>query len=439
MPGRSVGAATGGDPYLATSGNGGYGVDRYELDLRYRPVTNRLEGVATIHATSTQQLERFSLDLSRLRVGKVRIEGQRGARFTQTTHKLTITPGRVLAANEPFVVVVEYAGAPMPRPSRWGTVGWEELADGVIVAAQPSGAPTWFPCNDLVSDKASYGIRFSTDPAYTVVCNGVLQEQRVVAGLRVWKFEQREPTATYLATVQIGRYATSAQEWDGVPGLLAYPKPIEARVFADFGRLGEMMALFRRLFGPYPFDGYTIVVTPDVLEIPLEAQALAIFGSNHADGNGGSERLVAHELAHQWFGNSVGLAGWKHIWLNEGFACYSEWLWSEERGGMTADGLARQFRRDLSGRPLDITVGDPGPTLMFDDRVYKRGALTLHALRTTLGDEAFFALIAAWAENYRYSTATTDDFRALAATFTTKSLDRLFDSWLFSTRLPRLP
>ncbi|CAN5287942.1 M1 family metallopeptidase [soil metagenome] len=439
MPGRSVGAASGGDPYLATSGNGGYGVDHYDLDLRYRPVTNRLDGVAMITATSTQVLERFSLDLSRLRVSRVRIEGQRGARFTQTTHKLTITPARPLPAGAAFTVVIDYAGSPMPRASRWGTVGWEELADGVIVAAQPSGAPTWFPCNDVVSDKAGYSIRVSTDPAYTVICNGVLEEHRVISGQGVWRYQQLQPTATYLATVQIGRYATTAADWDGVPGVLAYPKVIEARVFADFGRLGQMMALFQRLFGEYPFDGYAIVVTPDVLEIPLEAQALAIFGSNHADGDGGSERLVAHELAHQWFGNSVGLAGWKHIWLNEGFACYSEWLWSEERGGMSADGLARQFRRDLSGRALDITVGDPGPDLMFDDRVYKRGALTLHALRRTIGDEAFFGLLAAWVREHRYGTVTTDDFRALAGTFSDKPLDRLFDGWLFSTSLPRLP
>ncbi len=439
MSGRSVGAATGGDPYLATNGNGGYRVEHYTLDLRYRPVTNRLEGVATILATSTQVLERFSLDLSRLRVNKVRIEGQRGARFSQSTHKLTVTPGRPLPADAPFTVVIEYAGAPTPRSSRWGPVGWEELADGVIVAAQPSGASTWFPCNDVVSDKAGYSITVTTDAAYTVLCNGVLAQHRVVAGHGVWRFEQTQPTATYLATVQIGRYATVAHDWDGVPGTIAYPKLIEQRVFADFGRLPEMMALFQEIFGPYPFDGYTIVVTPDILEMPLEAQGLAIFGSNHADGDAGSERLVAHELAHQWFGNSVGLTRWKDIWLNEGFACYSEWLWSEHAGGMTADGLARQFRRDLSGRPLDIIVGDPGATLMFDDRVYKRGALTLHALRTTIGDGPFFDLLRDWAATYRHGTATTSDFRALAATFSASPLDRLFDGWLLATKLPRLP
>jgi len=438
MVARSVGAATAGDAYLPGSGNGGYGVVRYELDLRYRIVTNRLDGTATIRATSTQVLERFSLDLTRLRASKVRITGHRVPRFTQTTHKLTIVPAKPIPADTAFTVVIDYGGAPAPRSSKWGTVGWEELADGVIVAAQPSGAPTWFPCNDSVSDKAGYSIRIATDPAYTVVCNGMLVSRAVVSGQRVWHYEQPEPTATYLATVQIGRYALVKTTWSGVPGVLAYPAPIEARVLADFAALEGMMALFQHRFGPYPFEAYTIVVTPDVLEIPLESQGLATFGSNHADGAGGAERLIAHELAHQWFGNSVGLTAWKDIWLNEGFACYAEWLWSEQSGSTTADGLARQYRRQLSGLPLDITVGDPGAALMFDDRVYKRGALTLHALRRAIKDEPFFDLLRAWVAQNRFGVVTTEEFRALAGTFSSTSLDSLFDSWLFSTALPRL-
>ena len=97
-----------------------------------------------------------------------------------------------------------------------------------------------------------------------------------------------------------------------------------------------MIALFEGLFGPYPFDAYTVVVTDDDLEIPLEAQGLSVFGANHMDGRRGSERLVAHELAHQWFGNSLTVGLWRDIWLHEGFACYAEWLWSEASGGRTA-------------------------------------------------------------------------------------------------------
>jgi aminopeptidase N len=435
MAAPTIGASTAGDPYLPTSGNGGYGVDRYELDLRYRVATNRLDGTATITATSTQTLTRFSLDLIRLRATKVRIPGRRSVRFTQSTRKLVVDPGTAIEPGETFTVIVDYGGAPAPRSSTWGVVGWEELADGVIVAAQPSGAPTWFPCNDSVADKATYGIRIATDAAYTVVCNGVLAEHRVAAGRGHWHYEQPEPTATYLATVQLGRYAVQQRPW----GSLAFPPAREAAVVADFAAVDDMMALFERDFGPYPFGTYSVVVTDDVLEIPLEAQNLAIFGSNHADGAGVAERLVAHELAHQWFGNSVGIAAWRHIWLNEGFAAYAEWLWSEHRGGPTADAQARHFRRSLALRPRDIVVGDPGAALMFDDRVYKRGALTLHALRLTIGDEAFFDVLRAWTQRHAHGIATTDEFRALAAERSGRDLDELFDAWLLRTSLPRLP
>jgi aminopeptidase N len=438
VPGKSLGATSAGDNYLIGHGNGGYRVERYELDLSYRLPTNRLAGTATIRARSTQLLERFSLDLVRLRVSKVRIQGQRGVRFEQTQRKVIITPATGIPADTEFVVSLDYAGAPVPSSSRWGTVGWEELDDGVIVAAQPSGAPTWFPCNDAVADKASYDIRISTDQAYTVVCNGHLAEHVTAGGQGHWRYIQTQPTATYLATVQIGRYTLDATTFDGVSGVIAAPRALASRVETDFEPLGRMMALFQERFGAYPFDDYTVVITPDELEIPLEAQGLAIFGANHADGFHGSDRLIAHELAHQWFGNSVGLARWKDIWLNEGFACYAEWIWSEHSGGPTADALARQSRRSLAGQPRDLVIGDPGPDLMFDDRIYKRGALTLHALRNAIGDLAFFRLLREWVASFGGATATTDDFRQLAAGYSASPLDALFEGWLAGTALPRL-
>jgi len=436
---KPAGAASAGKSYVPGTPNAGYSVDSYDLDLRYRVATNRLDATAVIVARSTQDLPKLTLDLSRLQVSKVKLRGSRTTRFTQTANKLTVIPAAPIPAGTTFELTVDYAGAPAPRPSPWGPVGWEELEDGVLVAAQPTGAPSWFPCNDDVADKASYSIRVATEHAYTVVCNGELADHRVIAGRGHWHYVQEEPTATYLATLQLGRYVRTATEFGSVPGVLAYPPALRDRVMADFGKVAPMMVAFEEMFGPYPFGNYTVVVTADDLEIPLESQALATFGANHADGHGGAERLIAHELAHQWFGNSVGLSEWKDIWLNEGFACYSEWLWSESKGGPSADTLARNFRRYLVGLPTELVLGDPGPQLMFDDRVYKRGALTLHALRRTIGDGPFFDLLRAWTIEHRFGLATTDDFRRLAQTFAARDLDALFESWLFDAAVPRLP
>jgi aminopeptidase N len=258
-------------------------------------------------------------------------------------------------------------------------------------------------------------------------------------GKAVSTFAIDTPTPTYLVTLQIGRYTEESVTLGDVRGRLLYPRPLKARVRADFADLGRMMTVFTEAFGPYPFTGYTIVVTEDELEIPLEAQGMGIFGANHIDGVGGLERLIAHELAHQWFGNSVGVQAWRDIWLNEGFACYAEWLWSEASGGPSAHAKALGHHAHLAELPQDIVVGDPGPDRMFDDRVYKRGALTLHAVRLTVGDAAFFPLLRTWTARYAHGTATTEDFIALAESATATPLFGLFTAWVGRRALPPLP
>jgi aminopeptidase N len=427
-----------GDPYTPGVGTWAYRVHSYDLELDYRVATNRLDGVAVIEAEAVVDLDHIALDLSKLKASKVRLDGKRMTRLTQSTHILTVRPEQPIPAGTRFELRIDYGGRPGPRRSPWGAIGWEELDDGVLTASQPSGSSTWFPCNDRPGDKARYRIRFTAEEDYTVVCNGSLVHRTLRGGRATWLYEQPEPTAPYLATVQIGHYARRSTR-AAVPVDYAFPAELDRRVRADFGPLDRMIRQFSALFGPYPFDRYAVVVTSDELEIPLEAQAMAIFGSNHVDGDGGSERLIAHELAHQWFGNSVGVAAWKDIWLNEGFACYAEWLWSEHDGGPTADSLAREHHARLRAAPEDILIGEPGAASMFDDRVYKRGALTLHALRRTLGDEQFFGLLRAWTSEHAHATADTAEFAALAEERTGKPLATFFGQWLYAAALPALP
>ncbi|GAA1056295.1 putative peptidase M1, membrane alanine aminopeptidase [Agromyces luteolus] len=425
--------------YLPRSGSTDFSVLHYDLDLRYRVATNRLDARATLRVRADVALRSIHLDLVHLRAKRVKVDGARPNRWTQSQTHLTVTPSGPVAAGDEFEVEVQYDGMPRPRRSRWGAIGWEELDDGVLVAAQPSGAPTWFPCNDRPADKATYRIRITTEEAYTVLATGELVDHVVGRGTGTWTYEEQAPTSTYLATVQIGRYTMEPRRSAGIDWTLAYPVAIARRVLHDFAPVGRMLEVFQELFGPYPFPTYTVVVTEDPLEIPLESQGMATFGSSHADGRSGSERLIAHELAHQWFGNSVGVAHWGDIWLNEGFACYAEWLWSEAAGHAKADTLAHRAHAMLSRLPRDLVLGDPGPDLMFDDRVYKRGACLLHALRLAMGDEAFFALLRGWTSARRHGVASTADFREFAAGFTDAALDDLFDAWLLAPSLPRLP
>ena len=428
------------DPYLPTAGNFGYRVSRYELELEYKVAINRLAGTATVTTVTLAELQTFSLDLSSaLSVAKVTVNGKRPKHFRTDRDKLHITLAERLPAGAAMTVAVRYSGTPRPKRTPWGEVGFEELTEGALVAGQPNGASSWFPCDDHPSAKASFRVQIATESAYLTLANGKLLSRRARAGMTTWTYEQSEPTSTYLITLQVGPYTRRRMAKNGVEIFSVLPDRLRREFDHDFGRQPQMMKLFVKLFGPYPLaDGYTVVVTDDDLEIPLEAQGISIFGANHCDGRRGSERLVAHELAHQWFGNSVTAQRWRHIWLHEGFACYAEWLWSDHCGERSADDWARHYHRRLVDSPQDLVLADPGPQDMFDDRVYKRGALALHALRRRIGDDSFFALLREWTSRYRHASVVTDDFIALAAQYTEDSLRPLWAAWLYSAEVPPL-
>jgi aminopeptidase N len=431
-------AAAGLDSYFPAHGDATYDVRHYDLALEYKVDGNHLTARATVTAVALATVDRISLDLHRLTVTKVVVDGVRAGKYTHKAGRLVVHPRTALGRGQEFTVVVSYHGNPTPVPGIDGEAGWEELHDGVIVAAQPHGAPSWFPCNDRPSNKASYRIEVATATAYHVVANGTLLGQHRGASRTTWVFDQAEPMATYLATVQIGRYESRVLPGSAVPIQLLRPARLAARADAALARQAEMMEVFTGLFGPYPFAGYTVVVTDDDLEIPLESQGLATFGANFARTDWHSERLVAHELAHQWFGNSLTLRAWRDIWLHEGFACYAEWLWSEQSGGPPAAEHARTHWDRLANQPQDLILADPGPDRMFDDRVYKRGALALHALRTALGDAAFFGMLRDWTSRNAYGAVTTGMFVDHAQEHAGRPLGRLLDPWLFAAPLPRL-
>ena len=430
----------GADDYVSGHGDTSYDVTRYELDLTYAVASNRLKGAATLTVRTLEEVDRLRLDLHGLDVDKVLLGGE-PARWTHKRNVLVVRLAEPVAASRELTIKVRYAGNPRPaRKRHLGTAGWEELTDGVIVAGQPHGAPTWFPCNDRPSNKAPYRLSVTTGSGYTVVANGVLVDQRRNPRTTTWVFEQSQPMATYLATVQIGRYDVVALDAGEVPVSVAAPRDLHSRLGDTFGRQVDMLGCFVELFGDYPFDAYQVVVTEDDLEIPLESQGLSTFGCNFLTADWDAERLVAHELAHQWFGNSLTVGAWKDIWLHEGFACYAEWLWSERLGDRTAADHADEHWRRLDGLDQDLVLGDPGPDLMFDDRVYKRGALFLHALRVTLGDEPFFETLAAWVAEHAYGTVDTEELvQFFAAASPAVDVRALAHDWLMTPELPALP
>ena len=426
------------DSYVPGHGDLSYDVSRYELALDYRVDSNWLGGRATVSAVALVAIDRFQLDLHGLRVSKLTVNGE-PASYRHSGDKLVVSLQARVGAGEPFTVGVSYSGVPSMVRSRVGEAGWDELADGALVASQPHGAPSWFPCNDRPSSKASYEIVVTTSSSYHVVANGELLRQSRSASTTTWTYEQSAPMATYLATVQIGRYVVRTSETAAVPVHAVHPVRATQRYDHVFARQSDMIVFFSSVLGPYPFPSYTVVVTEDALEIPVEAQGMSIFGSNFLRPGWESQRLIAHELSHQWFGNSLTVSSWRDIWLHEGFACYCEWLWSEYSGGRSAADLAERHWRRVREQPTNLCIADPGPEHMFDDRVYKRGALALHTLRVTIGDVDFFALVRDWVDQHRHGSVTADEFRAYVIDRHGVRVGDVLAAWLDELALPPLP
>ncbi len=448
-------------PYLPDSGDARFSVAHTRLAIDYTPRTNRLEGRAELDVRVLEETKDLRFDLVGLSAGKVRVDGKVHKQLKRAKNSVSVRFNSALQPGTSLTVVIEYAGKPAPRPSHWGEVGWEELTNGALVASQPCGAPTWFPCNDRVDDRGTYEIEFACDPEFFVAVTGLPGRVTSAGRKKAWHFESRVPTATYLLAVHVGEYQEYAFGYttvgDVVGGAvragaravtgraprgahsarLVAPPAHSGVVREAFSPVPDMVAVFEDWFGDYPQDDLTIVVVDEELEIPLEAQGLASFGLNHCEES--EQRLIAHELSHQWFGNSVGLSRWEDIWLNEGFACFAEWVWSQESDGPTIAECAEFHHERLSDLPQDLRLVDPGAVDMFDDRVYKRGALLLETLRRTLGDEVFRDLLRTWADNRKHSLATTEEFTALADSVSPEPLDDIWQAWLYDTALPELP
>ncbi len=212
-------------------------------------------------------------------------------------------------------------------------------------------------------------------------------------------------------------------------------------VDASFARQGEILGFLSDTFGRYPFSASGgIVDDVDGLGFALENQTRPIYARDFFTDTVSGQSVIVHELAHQWYGDSVAVARWQHIWLNEGFATYAEWLWSDREGlGTAQENFDFFYGLFAADDPFwTLTIGDPGPDNLFAFPIYARGAMTLHQLRLAVGDDDFFSILRTWAKTNRNGNVTTDQFIALAEKISGQQLDSLFQTWLFTTTKPVL-
>ena len=438
-----------GDPFFPQAGNGGYDVRHYSLRIKYRQPSNVLRGRAAIRAIATQNLQRFNLDLRDFfSVSRVRVNGERAKFKQRDEQELVIKPKDRLKAGSAFRVVVRYAGAPQPIVDPDESIeGWIPTDDGAFVVAEPQGSPGWYPVNDTPRDKATFDFTISVPAGKEVIANGELLGEPVTErGRTTWRWAERNPMAPYLATATNGEFLT---DFYSAGGLLMYDAvdPNTRRLTTDppnptlaFQRLDpqpEIISFFSGLYGAYPFNsgGGIIDWAPDV-GYALESQTRANYHRIP------SPTTVVHEISHQWFGNAVTLAYWPDIWLNEGFATFSEWIYDEMHGGTPAAETFDELYAVPEDDPFFEELWFPAPAALedpsqlFHTPVYDRGAMTLQALREKVGDPTFFAILRDWYAQHRNGNVTTEDFIALAEEKSGQDLGDFFRVWLFEEGRP---
>ena len=465
-PRYTAGDPGAGDDYFPYSGNGGYDVQHYDLDITYTPpdpapapIEGQLDGIATIDLVATQDLDRFNLDLRGLEVRSLSVNGKpataiappdpgvevEGAAYWQVQDdgariwELTVQPRPKIKAGESAQLVVEYGGTTTrPRDIDGFLYGWVTTRDGAMVVSEPEGAMTWYPVNDHQTDKATHSFEITVPEGKVAVANGLpAKDPETQDGWTTWYWDAPDLQATYLTTASVGDFDLRETYYSssGVPIIDAVDtKLTEARLNTTNNSLElqpEMIDLFESLFGDYPFNSYGSIVDNDSVGYALETQTRPVYSSLAREGT------VAHELAHQWFGNAVSPERWHSIWLNEGWATYAEWLWNDHRGVETAqEAYNNWYAPDRTPSYWEFQIGDPGPHGLFNGQVYDRGAATLHALRVEVGDDAFFAGSRLWLERYNDSAGTSEDFQAVFEEVTGEDLDWFFQIWLWDQVKP---
>lgn len=436
-----------GDPLFPGLGNGGYDIDHYDLDLNWAPPTRTLSGTATLTATAARSLTTFDLDLTGMIVDRVVVDGKAAGAALHGA-ELVIAPARPILARARFTVAVTYHGQPEPLPYDGGRstdlLGWLATARTTYTTQEPFGAHGWFPCSDHPSDKASYTIHVTAPSALTVIANGRRTERRTTGGVTRWTYDSSTPMASYLVTLAIGTYGVTTETGPrGLPLTFAYFPSDAAKVLPLLRKSSAQISYFESRFGPYPFASYGVLVTDVADDQTMETQTMVTMGRGLATDTspsypkGFGESVLAHELAHQWFGDAVTLTRWTDMWLNEGWAQYAQALYEADVMGQPLAEKIRQYRQyDKRVRPRLGAPGRPRAETVSGSQVYYGPALLIHGLRGQMGDQAFFAMARAWVHDNLGTSRSRADFTSHVRRYAGRDLSSYIASWLDSADQP---
>ena len=453
-PPPSPGSAGLGDRLYPGNGNGGYDTLNYDLSLTYpkKDPKQTITGDVTITAVATQSLSRFDLDFGGAGVAGVSVDG-RAATFTRNGDELVITPRRYLKNHQRFTVTVTGFTATPIQANADSPVGFVTTPDGTVLAAQPASAHLLFPSNDHPRDKASYTINLTAPTGWTATANGRLVRTSAHGGYVTSTYRESQPMASELVQVAVGAFTVQSRPpVNGVPIRDVVPTRLAATLLPKADVERQQVAWMEGKVGRYPLENYGSLIIDANLGFALETQTLSLYDTGLFGLPGYIlNPIMTHELAHQWFGDSVAPWEWSNVWQNEGHATWYELLYADETGVFKKytgyDTREAYFKavyslgdryRDTWG-PVAHPLGSASIWDVFNPNVYDGGALALYALQQKIGTDKFNRLERTWVSRYRGKSASTDDFIALASQVAHKDLRGFLGAWLYGTTTPPMP
>ena len=425
-----------GDPRLPELGSAHLDVHHYAVELEYDPGDRTLAGVVTIDGAVVAATDQLAFDLDGPAISSVTVGGTAVEATLEGPELLVALPSPAAAGDE-FVVTVEVESV-LEVGSWYGpTAGLFATDDGVWGVNEPDGVSTWMPANDHPTDKATWSFDLTVPDGLTAVANGEFVGSEAGDGATTWRWRQSEPMASYLVLLLVGEYdlVDGGTTESGVELFHVVVSDRAEALDPYLEPTRRQMEFFEEVFGPYPFDQYGLALADSEPGLAMETQGRSLFSVDDLDGTlvGRQRSVLAHELAHQWFGNWVSPATWDDIWLNEGFATYAQWLWFDDQGWLDIDEQAATAAENAPtfGWPLS------SPDEMFGYVSYVGGATALHALRLTVGDDAFFDGLRAWLAGHADGAGSTDDFQRTIEDVSGLDLGGFFDTWVHADRPPR--
>jgi aminopeptidase N len=418
-------------------------VTYYKLDLTITTSPNYLQGIVTVKSLSrVVDLSTITLDLvSTMTVDSVKM-GNTRLNFVQYPTTVSINLDRSYGYGEMVVLNVYYRGTPVSTGYGSFEFGAHAGTPWVWTLSEPYGASDWWPCKDHPLDKAdSTDIWITCNSAFKVGSNG-----KLVAvidngnGTKTHQWEERYPISTYLVSIALTNFAEFSNWFRYSPTdsmqVLNYVLPEQLSVALDsLPQTVEVLRIFSNLFGMYPFIQEKYGHSQMGRGGAMEHQTMTSTTSF-------SEYLIVHELAHQWFGDLITCANWSNLWLNEGFAKYSEGLYTEVKNGSAAYNAFMAGQADAAKNAVGPVHARDTVNLqeLFDrPRVYNKGAMVLHMLRHVLGDSVFFQALRSYVNDprFRFNVATTEGFQSVCESVSGKELSYFFNEWIYGEKFPR--